>query len=161
VGVLPGSPFTLVLPAGAKWAAGGQLPAGTAVGSNAPISYTFNGPQIVTLNWTDSSGNAQATAITLFALPTTMVPVQPVALTLVPNWTTTGAIPVAVGSTITISLPAGAQWASGSVVTGANIPASGTNTPIVLSYVTPTVFHLNWVDSTNSSQVSNLSFYTP
>jgi hypothetical protein len=161
VGVELGAPFTITLPAGGTWAAGAQLPTATnPPGSSGPIAFTYTGPQILTLNWKDSGGTAQATAITLFTLSSTPVPVQPVNITLVPNYTTTGAIPVAVGSTITMSLPAGAQWKSGSITPGANAPVSGGNTPVVVQFSGSTVFNLQWQASDGSSQSSNLAFYS-
>jgi hypothetical protein len=63
VGLTPGLPVTIALPAGASWTSGNNTPP---YGTTTPISWTYSGPGTIVLDWVDASGQPQETSITFF-----------------------------------------------------------------------------------------------
>lgn len=74
-------------------------------------------------------------------------------ITLVPNQPTVS-YGAAIGSTVSISLPAGAYW-----INNGSGPASG-NAPVSWTYQGPGVVNFTWVDATMQPQTTQLSLTT-
>jgi hypothetical protein len=63
VGLTVGLPFTVQLPPGASWTANqNPMPATP----TSPITWTYQGPGTIVLDWTDSTSQPQETTITFF-----------------------------------------------------------------------------------------------
>lgn len=65
-----GDTLVISLPPGGSWAPGaaGSFPANPASG-NAPITYVYQGPGLLTYYWTDQTGASQTFVLTLYTLP--------------------------------------------------------------------------------------------
>ena len=74
-------------------------------------------------------------------------------ITLVPNQPTVS-YGAAIGSTVSIALPAGAYW-----INNGSGPASG-NAPVSWTYQGPGVVNFTWVDATMQPQTTSLSLTT-
>jgi hypothetical protein len=62
-GIAMGAAVTVQLPAGAQWA---DPTTGTPNGSTTPISWTYQGPGVVTYVWQDATGQLQRTTMTFY-----------------------------------------------------------------------------------------------
>lgn len=157
-----GTQVTVQLPPGATWINNGS---GAATG-NAFVAFVYQGPGTVNYQWTDSSGTAQTTALTMTTTGAAATPsgAANASYTLPPGTSGQATVPVAANGYVTLFLPSGGTWKSLTLQpSGTSVTVSGNQAATF--QVSPSAGTIGsatavWTDSNGSTWTDTISLPT-